>query len=296
MLDLSELGPLYGPIHANGLPVLGVPILHDFAKGEVKEENWPLQILPPGPFNVSCIEFSGGNVFAKGIHEKDNYLPGGWDYDDVAVVMALLFGDPNGSMSPDFDMYIEGNQIHKHWNPIWLGNTNFGKTMYCCFAWLRGLILFPEEIYIQPKEECLKPEYYDMAVNLVDGLKRFNEIFEFNDDDKFIIRPATMEVDLEEIPAKDEVNKSGYRLKINDFALQTQVLRYNNGKYIVDEEASYGLNQMYGDIEYLLPVFRRSACITALYVGMDHLKKQVSYVFRKDIMDSIHRDFACMKQ
>lgn len=293
MLNLSELGPLYGPIHANGLPVLGVPILPDFAKGEVKEEDWPLQILPPGPFNVSCIEFSGGGVFAKGIHEEGNFLPGAWDYDDVAVVMALLYGDPTQKYAPGFDMYFEGDELKKVWTPHWLAATNFGKSMFCCFDWLRGLVLFPEHVYIQPKDECLRPEYHDIAVNLIEGLKRFKDVFELSDNDKFLIKPDTMHVDLVEESAKDALNTKDYLLHINDFTMKTEVIRLSNGHYVSDEEASYGLNQMYGDIEYLLPVFRRAACITALYVGMEHLSRK-DYKFRDDIRNNIEQDYKAM--
>jgi hypothetical protein len=90
-MNILDLGPLYGPVNQDGLPIIGQSVFKELFTGEWDEE-WPLNVLRPGCHDFTKIYIQDGQLMASGNMQEPPVIPAMWDYDDLQVIVALIYG------------------------------------------------------------------------------------------------------------------------------------------------------------------------------------------------------------
>ena len=267
-MNIQDLGPLYGPVDESGLPILGQTVFKQVYTGEW-EGDWPQNVLEPGFHNFTKVFVEDGQLMASGQTLDPPVTPAMWDYDDLKVVMSLVYGDPKKSHAPSFDIAATVDftldVMQKMWSPFWLEKTNYGKTMFCAYYWLRSFLLYPERFQICAIDEALDEGHHEMAIEVIKLLKEMKEHYKFTATDKIVMSPMDVGVTFHE-----ELNL----VELVKFEMETRVLRQDaNNRYTVCEESSETFTAIYQDILMtLIPLFHRAHAITALYMCVDYLR------------------------
>ncbi|MAS87827.1 MAG: hypothetical protein CMH30_07635 [Micavibrio sp.] len=266
-----DLSPLYGPIDSNGLPILGKSVFKELFTGEWSQENWPAHVLEPGAQNITKVYIEDGQLMASGLMTDPPIMPAMWDYDDLQVVMALIYGSEDGPIDPVFDLAtttdFAPDVMEKIWTPFWLEKTNFGRTMFCAYYWLRSFLLFPEKFRVCNKEDASDERDWEMGWQVIDYLKSMKEQYQFNINDKVIIKPAE---------TKLAFHKDQQRIELEDFRMEIQILRLNeDNKYTLCPYSSEAFNIAFQRVfRIILPIFTRVDAIISLYTCVKYLREQ----------------------
>lgn len=289
-MNIIDLGPLYGPVNQDGLPIVGQSIFKETFTGEWDEE-WPSNVLKPGCHDFTKIYIEDGQLMASGNMQDPAVIPAMWNYDDLQTIVSLIYGTPNKPIDPSFDLEatvdFKPDTMQKIWSPFWIERTNYGKTMFCVYYWLRTFLLFPERFELCAKEDASDQTSYEMGLQAIEYLKQSKEIYKFTSTDKVILQSTKTQVDFKEEEKFLELTK---------FEMGVQILRINdNNQYAVDQEASDDFNSVFtGAISQMLPIFQRANCITALYQCVAYFRENNIAPDKKyiDMAKSEHGEFS----
>lgn len=267
-MNIFDLGPLYGPVNQDGLPIIGQSVFKELFTGEWDNE-WPANVLVPGCQNFTKLHLEDGKLLATGQMMDPPIIPAMWDYDDLQVIVALVYGTNREPIHPSFDLNgsadFQPDAMQKIWSPFWLENTNYGKTMFCVYYWLRTFLLFPEKFEISTKGEASNEKMHELGWQGIHYLKQLKDQFRFVATDKVVLQPVGTNVDFQ------EAEKS---LELKKFEMAVQIYRLNkDNQYALCEEASEAFDIVFQRvIMEILPVFDRAIAITALYQCVDYFR------------------------
>lgn len=285
-MNILDLGPLYGPVNRDGLPILGQSVFKEVFTGEWNEE-WPLNVPKPGCQNLTTLYIQDGQLMASGQMTDPPVMPAMWGYDDLQVVVSLVYGMSKQSMHPSFDLQathnFAPNFMQKTWSPFWLERTNYGKTMFCVYYWLQAFLASPERFDICSKDKALDTQAHEMGQQCIRYLKELKAQFNFTSTDKVILKPTDTYVDFKE-------EEQFLTLKRFDMAVEVHRLDEKN-QYLLREDESYAFNSVFQNtLREILPVFHRVYAIVGLYKCVDYFKER-GFVPDRKYIDMAKQDY-----
>jgi hypothetical protein len=184
-----EIGPIYGAVTEDFLPVLGVPHYYksysDTPETEEAADPWKsLTILNDGFGSLVSLKLIEGDFELSG-QNYDPPLPSLWSSNDGMVASKLVYREDMLLPHVFFRVHeIDYRKIsYVTSTPKWILDTDFGRTQFCILYWLHIMARFPERLQFAYQSLC-EPHHYEMAQNLVKELKAAKQkrVFEAHDE------------------------------------------------------------------------------------------------------------------
>jgi hypothetical protein len=154
-------GPTYNPLNKHRLPILGAweasPTLPE--TDALSPELVPLTSFVPleGPVILNSVWLDHNNDIQYTCGFKQNFCALLFKEDfEVCEQLILKEDEP---FFPSFEYADEGRE--KSYDPAWLAETDFGRTLYACHHFLSELVFRTDKFDITPKEKFFNPSWHD---------------------------------------------------------------------------------------------------------------------------------------
>lgn len=175
MTKISDLeyGPIYNPLNSNGLPLLGAwekarpePIIDDLSPTPKQFESY---IPFEGPVILNSVWIDNDNKINYSCGFKDAFSALLFN-DDFEIAERLIFQD--NIVYPEFYFDFHGGKV---FNPSWLGETDFGRTLYACQYFINQLVFQTHKFDVAPKEIFFNPNWHDPVKSMIEYIPVIRE-------------------------------------------------------------------------------------------------------------------------
>jgi hypothetical protein len=264
-IDNLDYGPVYNPLNSNGLPVLGA---WEQAKSIPETNN-----LSPNPNQyTSFIPFEGPvilNSVRVDEHNEIRYDCGfkeGFSAllfnDDFEIAERLIFED---SIFPEF--YFDSKES-KFFNPSWLKDTDFGRTLYACHYFINELVFNTDAYDIASKETFFNASWCEPVKSMIGYIQVMMNQSNINSLKHIAhVKPVRFTGNTED----DLITDNNWRLKDIDMDLTFEVIDVESGKPV--DPISMFLNKHREAFPQLIPNFERLRQLLKLLYALDQLKQ-----------------------
>lgn len=273
-----DLGPVYGPIDGNNLPILGMPYCFD-AFSSTPDESAPesshkMIILEDGPRHLLETVLIEGDFETRG-YIQEPPLPALWDGDDCRVISRLVYGHGKPDIPYTHVELKDGDFTQFHCKSSrfeWFDQTHFGMTQFCVMYWLKAMAMYPEYLTIG-RRDLMCDEMYQKAFSLVENLKNLKAQKPFLNGDTFFIRGMNFQSGLTDV-GKDVDGNDVCKLTFLGMGLAFEVWRSDGEESKFDEQFTMKYSHLFGNLLYdLLPVFTRYNLLMNMYCGLCQIKE-----------------------
>ncbi len=273
----KHLGPVYGPLDENSLPVLGMPVFSQFITGEWHIDHWPqfddLMIMGPGFGNLLAINLIDGDFECKG-QQFDPPRPAFWSLEDCKVVLRLL---KEGRNFPNLRVYLDERDFtaftYRSFEPSWIEKEIFGKTSFCVHYWLNTLVKNPE-IFTITDDAGASADDIEKALIFRRNLTFLKDKMRITSDIFPVMLPGNMFMNFKDT-GKDGNGNDTCTWNFEALEFKFTIMRNESNDATIDEEASAEYNILLNAFIYdLLPVFKRYNLISAIYFGTKYILDQ----------------------
>ena len=199
-LDLSDIqlstlyyGPTYNRLASNGLPILGgwetppqkTSEIDEFGRRPGKNTRF----TPPAGMMFTNMVIAKPGFFGCQCAHTQPEVGASISISDIEIIDVLALSDPDQTIWPRFSLTLANqetkscfpNNVYKKcWEPVWLGKTEIGQTLYACHMFVDALINNPKEFEVAPKEEFKVPMFHDAAIELLRKLRGLKLSGSFN--------------------------------------------------------------------------------------------------------------------
>ncbi len=264
-LGSLEYGPIYNPLNNNGLPLLGA---WEQAIEEPIED--PLSTTPEqyvsyipfeGPVILNSIWIDERSAIRYDCGFKKGFSALLFD-EDFKIAERLIFDE---SIFPEF--YFNSN-IEKIFNPAWLEDTDFGRTLYACHHFINQLIFETDKFDIAPKEMFFNLDWHDPVKSMIGYIPVMRQQSNIDSLTHIArVKPVQFIGNTE----GDLIADNNWRLKDIDMDITFEVIDVKSGGPV--DPISMFLNKHREAFPQLIPNFERLRQLLKLLYSLDQLKQ-----------------------
>lgn len=301
------MGPFYNPIDPqNGLPILGQYLPASSSNEEVLrcKLTYGAYVPQPGIIKLKSVhgEADGSISFQ---YDRSPTAPAMLLDEDFHVVMALAFGSPKAPIWPTLSLEKQYKGLlddeyemfkAKIWDPVWLGHTDFGKTLYIVDRLTGQMTWSPKSYTVSLPENSFDPEFPAYVKGLLEDLR-------FTGGADRLAQGKIINVSPEHIPVPivKKIHPNGketWSIEITDIKMRVNgsYVRKING--VEDRSVSWNdtqfaqgrltqrLTDHYNDIALMMPVFERARQLMALLYSVMELREKGFIPNAQTLLDS----------
>ena len=287
------MGPFYNAVDPdNALPILGEYLPASESYEEVEFQRVTLGAYAPQPGIVSIESITGeqnGSITMN--FETDDAAPAMILQEDIDVAMALAFGDPKQAIWPSLSIESEHPQhlsdeykyfSVKVWNPSWLGQTDFGRTLYIVDLLTGELTWNPKHFSVAKPEDSFDPDFPGYIKNFLGDLRFTGGADKASHGKMINVSPEYIPITIQKQRSQSGGELWHLPLPIKKMRINGAYTQEKDGKDIrniarndttfAQGRLTQRLTDHYDDIAAMMPVFERARQLSAMTYGLIGLR------------------------